>query len=129
MLPNHLNEFEGALYDTRDPEWSNKPLRVNYSRHHGTIETVADLKATLRGGEFAWPGGYQMFFVTSDGEALSFDTARNEFALLVDAFRTDTTWRVIGCDINYEDNELYCAHSGDKISAAYSDARGRARNR
>jgi len=121
MLPNHLNEFEGGLYDTRDPEWSSKPLRVNYSRNHGTIETVADLKATLRGGEFAWPGGYQMYLITSDGEALSFDTARKEFASLVDAFRTDTTWRVIGCDINYEDNELYCAHSGDKIPAAYSD--------
>ena len=77
--PNHLflSDCDGCLYDTRDPEWSkNPPLRANYAIHCGSIKSVADLKATLRAGGFAWPGGYPLYFVTSDGGALSFATVR-----------------------------------------------------
>jgi hypothetical protein len=122
--PNHMFVSDnGALYDTRDADWSANPLRSNYSRHHREIRTVADLKATLRAGEWAWPGGYPLYFVTSDGGALSFDTVKAELFNVIWEIQTETDggWRVVGCDINYEDGDLVCDHSGDPIESAYGD--------
>ena len=30
-------------------------------------------------------------------------------------------WRVIACDVNWEDENLYCAHSGKRIESAYCE--------
>ena len=57
----------GNLYRRSD----NKLIRKNYEKHHKAITGVDDLKATLRAGQWAWPGGYPLFFITSDGAALS----------------------------------------------------------
>lgn len=122
-LPSHLfiSSCDGALHDTRKPNWSATPLRTNYSRHHREINSVADLKATLRASAVTFPGCYPLYFVTSNGCALSFETVLKEFRLVADSIRTESNdgWRVIGCDVNYEDGELYCEHSGKKIEAAY----------
>lgn len=50
-----IDSCQGNLHDTRDPNWAKHPLRKNYARHHREIKTVADFKATLRGGQYAWP--------------------------------------------------------------------------
>ena len=125
-LPAHLfvSSPDGALYDTRIPSWSSQPpLRANYQYGHLGIRSVADLKATLRNGPYAWPGGYPLFFLCHDGEAMSFDSVRETLHLVMQAIqdRGNSGWRVIGCDINYEDNDLYCAHSGKKIESAYGE--------
>jgi hypothetical protein len=124
-MKNHLfiSETDGCLYDTRKKDWSTKPLRENYKRAHRHIKTTADLKATIRYGEFAWPGGYQMFFITSDGAVLSFDSVKAELRSVLDSINTKTNdgWRVVVCDINYEDTALYCDHSGEKIESSYGD--------
>ena len=122
MLSDHFIECDGALYDTRESEWFKRPpLRANYCRTVRNIETVADLKATLRAGASAWPGGYPLFFITSDGAALSFETARAEFRLVADAIRErdSSGWRIVATDINYEDSSLICDHSGARIESAY----------
>jgi hypothetical protein len=31
-------------------------------------------------------------------------------------------WRVVACDTNWEDGELYCDHSGERIESAYAEA-------
>lgn len=64
-----------------------------------------------------------MFFVTSDGAALSFDTVRAEYAQVSRAVREGSRdgWRVIGCEINYEDQGLTCEHSGRMIQSAYRE--------
>lgn len=107
---------DGALY--RAGEWR-EPIRRNYSRHARAIETVADLKATLRAGAFAWPGGYALYFVTADGAALSFAAARAEFASIARAIRDDDTisgWRVVATGCTAEDDEApTCAHTGQPI--------------
>lgn len=90
------------------------------------IETIADFRAAMRSGPYAWPGGYPRYFVLSDGEALSFAAARNNIREILEAlvdYRTmgeneDSGWRPVGVEINWEDNDLTCAHSGELIECA-----------
>jgi len=98
-------------------------LRENYAIHHRDINSVADLKATLRAGPYAWPGGYPLYFITSDGGALSFDSVRAELCQVIYSIRhqIDDGWRVVGCDANYEDTDLYCDHSGERIESAHEE--------
>lgn len=125
-LSEHLFESstDGGLYDTRVPQWHKQPpLRARYSWHHGKIKTVSEFKATLRAGAYAWPGGYPLYFVTSDGAALSFKTARKEFRSIAASIRDKSSdgWRVMACDVNYEDGELIDDHTGERIESAYAD--------
>lgn len=79
----------------------------------------------LEAGPYAFPGGYPRFFITADGEALSFDSAKANHALILEAINTDDKsggWQVIGCDINWEDKHLRCAHSNKPIESAYGDS-------
>jgi hypothetical protein len=88
-----------------------------------TIETISDFRKAMRHGPYAWPGGYPCYFITSDGAALSFKTARNERRLILEAIRDRDNggWRVIGFDINWEDSELVCDHTGEHIESAYGE--------
>ncbi len=130
-LPSHLLVADtGDLYDTRSAAgesttaWSSRqPIRTNYSRTHPRIETTTDLKATLRAGEWAWPGGYPMFFTTRDGASLSFASVRKELRNILDSIKTQTSdgWLVNGCSVNWEDAALRCEHSGERIQSAYAE--------
>jgi hypothetical protein len=124
-LPSHLFRSDsGALYDVRPPAWSSlPPVRAVYERHHSRIDTVAELKATLRAGAYAWPGGYPLYFIADDGAALSFDSVKENLPQIISAIRHGLRggWRVVGCRINYEDNDLTCEHSGESIPAAYGE--------
>jgi len=123
-----LNIFEGCLWRAKSPDApfseANQPkvIRENYCLTHGEINTVADLKATIRAGKYAWPGGYPMYFITSDGASLSFDAVEQEFSQVAYAVRhkVNDGWRVVGCEINFEDN-LVCAHTGEPIESACGD--------
>jgi hypothetical protein len=88
------------------------------------IKNTKDLKDALRNGKYAWPGGYPMFFIADDGEALSFDAVYLELKQVLRAIKTQerfSNWRVIGVDVNWEDENLYCAHTGEKIESAYGE--------
>ena len=87
------------------------------------IKTTKDLKTALRNGQWAWPGGYPLYFITSDGAALSFDAVRSEYRQVINAIRhrLNDGWRVVAVEINYEDSGLYCDHTGQRIQSAYSD--------
>ena len=114
----------GELFDTRANGWSSTPpLRENYRRHHREIKNLADFKASIRAGGFAWPGGYPLYFVCGDGESsLCFTCARDEFAAIVSDWQTfGSSWRVAGVDINYDDSDLYCAHCSARIESAYAE--------
>jgi hypothetical protein len=77
----------------------------------------------LRAGPFAWPGGYPLYFICEDGGVLSFESARSEFGNIADSIRRDISdgWRVVGCDINLEDSQLICDHTGARIPSAYAE--------
>jgi len=87
------------------------------------INTVKDLKQALRNGPYAWPGGYPLYFITSDGAALSFKAVRENLRCVIWSIKNKVSdgWRVQAMAINYEDNDLYCDHTGEKIESAYSE--------
>lgn len=118
-----VSECDGGLYDTRKPNWANVPLRPAYRYHFGAIKSLADVKATLRAGAFAWPGGYPLYFITHDCAALCFDCARKEFRQIAWDFlnETSTGWRIEACEVNYE-SLIYCAHCSKQIESAYGVA-------
>jgi hypothetical protein len=81
-----------------------------------------ELRNAIR-SKFAWPGGYPMFIVMADGEALCMDCARVEYRQIARASRYNLRdcWQPAGVDINYEDSELCCCHCGERIESAYAD--------
>ena len=88
------------------------------------IEHLHKIKQAIR-DVYAWPGGYPLYLVTMDGEALSIKAARENFAYICRAYISDDSfwndWRIYGIEINFEDDSLYCCHSGEKIESAYCD--------
>jgi hypothetical protein len=125
-LPSHLfaSSCDGSLYDTRSPEWSkNPPLRAVYNAAPSKIATCAQLKAALRHGPYAWPGGYPLYFHTDDGAALSFEAVRDNLRLCLAAIqeRSRDGWRVVGVAVNWEDSDLTCEQTGERIESAYAE--------
>jgi len=82
-----------------------------------------DLKKYIRNGKYAWPGGYPQYFVTHDGEALSFEAVRENYRDVLSAtkYKENNGWRIVGIDVNWEDENLYCAHTGNRIESAYGN--------
>ena len=80
------------------------------------------LKQALRNGPYAWPGGYPMYFITSDGAALSFQAVRENYCSVLWSMRKrmNDGWRVIAVDINWENRELTCDHTGERIQSQLS---------
>lgn len=120
-----LASDDGALFDTRRPAWStNPPIRPVYSRTFAEVTNTIELRATLRAGGFAWPGGYPLHFVTSDGECLSFESVRAEYRQVSAAIREHSRdgWRVVACEVNWEDADMTCAHSSLPIESAYGES-------
>jgi hypothetical protein len=87
------------------------------------INTVADLDEALENGPYAWPGGYPVFFITSDGGALSFKSVKEEYDQIAESIENNLNdgWRVEAADVNWEDPELYDDHSGERIESAYAE--------
>lgn len=121
-MQTHLfKSDDGNLYDTRAANWASAPLRTEYTKAFSRIENVAQFKATLRHGPHAWPGGYPCYFVTSDGEALSFEAAQAECKQIMYAIQNGLNdgWRVVAFEVNWEDTDLTCAHTNKPIESAY----------
>ena len=62
-------------------------------------------------------GGYPLFYITKDCCVLSPETVNSRLELCSDT--TEDEWFVVGYEINYEDEGLYCEHSGELIPCAY----------
>lgn len=123
-LPDHLftSSSDGGLYDTRLPQWhKEKPLRAVFCRTFSQIENTLQLRATLRAGSHAWPGGYPLYFITDDGGALNFQTVKANLRSVCSSIRDKCGdgWRVVAVAINFEDNELTDSHTGKAIESAY----------
>ena len=84
--------------------------------------SLADVKKAIR-EPYAWPGGYPLYFVMADGEALSIDAARENFreicSVHIQAPARD--WTVAAVAVNWEDANLYCAHTNKRIPSAYAE--------
>jgi len=117
MKTNYSQTIGGDLID---PD-KDQPVRSNYRFSRKNISSIADLKATLRAGPYTLPGGYSLYFITADGGCLSFESVRENLREVYGAIREDNDpqWRVIACEINYENTGLVCDHSGKPIESAY----------
>ena len=84
------------------------------------------LREAIR-AKYAWPGGYPMYLVMADGEALCMDCARKEYKLIARATRDNRIcalrdqWLVVGADVNWEDESLTCCHCNSQIEPAYGN--------
>lgn len=83
-------------------------------------DTLAEIKSAIR-EPYVWPGGYPRYILMADGGALSVQSARENWAQICHATitRDHGGWRAAGADINWEDADLVCAHSGEPIECAY----------
>lgn len=89
--------------------------------------SISDFRRDIRQGAYTWSGGYPKYFICHDGEALSFTAAKENRRLVLESFRGPgfgEDWQIVGCDINWEDPQLYCAHSGELIQSAYGEEGG-----
>lgn len=105
-----LQSFEGALWRGNDI------LRPVYCQHYGRISNSHQLRATLRAGPWAWPGGYPLFLIAADGGCLCFACTRKEYRR---ATSDAPDWKIIACEINWENTDLACDHCSQPIQSAY----------
>jgi hypothetical protein len=87
------------------------------------INSISDFRAAVRYGPYAWPGGYPLYFITSDGAVLSFEAVKSERRNILEALRDNAKrsgWHVCAIEINWEDPELFCDHTGKRIESAYA---------
>jgi hypothetical protein len=86
------------------------------------IQTISEYRQAAHPfRRYAWPGGYPVFAITSDGAALCFDCLKIMRRSILAAIRdrVNDGWRVSAFDINWEDPGLYCEHCGTRIESAY----------
>ena len=108
-----VSDCDGHMYDTRRANWSaGAPLRKEYARFGRKIQNTIQLRAAIR-RPYAWPGGYEVLFVTSDGALLCSACVRKEYRSVSDSIRNarNDGWRVeaITLDNELEGHET-CAH-------------------
>lgn len=89
------------------------------------INSISDFRKAMRNGPYAWPGGYPLYFLMSDGEALSFRAARGNLRPILEALRDNSAddWKPVALEINWEDQSLYCAHRNEIIESAYGSGK------
>jgi len=88
---------------------------------------LADNSGAFPTGEvaaYAWPGGYPLFYLVRDGEALCPACVNAEIERIMDVVLGEDTgadWDVVGRDVNWEDSSLFCAHCNKRIESAYAE--------
>ena len=92
------------------------PRAVRLARMNVSMREQADPK-TGELDAYAWPGGYPVFYVTSDDEVACVKCA-NDPSTGVDAFGCDV--KIVAGDVNWEDPDLYC-ECGERIESAYAE--------
>ena len=71
--------------------------------------------------KYVFPGGYPIYYICADGGILCPNCVDVERELIDSADECDRQWMVIGQEINYEDDQLYCDNCNKRIKPAYSD--------
>ena len=90
------------------------------------IDNNDDLDATLADGKYTSVGAYPVYFIAQDGGVLSYEAVVEERELIREAMAPGyegyrDPWVVVGCEINWDNHELYCEHTGKQIDTAYVD--------
>ena len=67
--------------------------------------------------EYAWPGGYPMYYLAKDDGVLC-PACANQYTVGRD---NDRQLEPVVYGINYEDTELYCENCDRRIESAYAE--------
>lgn len=72
---------------------------------------------------FAWPGGYPLFAITTDGGCLCHSCTKEHYRLIRQAQRDNdnTGWNVAAIEVNWENDSLECDHCNKSIESAYGE--------
>ncbi len=70
---------------------------------------------------FAWPGGYPLFYLCSDGGILCPKCVNAEIDNIDDSTRRKLRdgWQLTACDVHWEGEALTCDHCNAEIDSAY----------
>lgn len=89
------------------------------------MKTTNEFKAFVR-APFAFPGGYEIHAVMSDGGCLCHTCAKDNAKLIIADTRSDARsgcghsgWEFYAADINWEDDNLFCDHCGNQLKPEY----------
>jgi hypothetical protein len=91
------------------------------------IETMnaQEFETALENGRYAWPGGYPLYFIMGDGEAVAFsyiaENASEARAAIANSEKRDE-WFPVAVAVNWEDSDLICGATGARIESAYCEA-------
>jgi hypothetical protein len=87
------------------------------------IKTISDFRQFMRNGKYTDLGGYPLYFLTSDGCALSFKAAKQNCRNILESMssRLNDGWCIVAVDVNWENDQLFCDHSGERIESAYGE--------
>ncbi len=87
------------------------------------VNSISDFRKAVRHGPYAWPGGYPTYWLMSDGEACKFKVSKWMRRQMLEALRDNDNsgWRPVAFEINWEDANLFCAHTGERIESAYAE--------
>lgn len=69
---------------------------------------------------YAWPGGYPLYGLTSDGATICNRCCRTERDSIATTTGSDG-FQLVGICPNFEDPFLYCDHCGGRIESAYAE--------
>jgi hypothetical protein len=79
------------------------------------------LADALSRAPFAWPGGYPLHAITSDGGNLCHHCCGSERLNIATTSGNDG-WTVVDLAVNWEEPELHCDHCSGRIESAYAEA-------
>ena len=75
--------------------------------------------------EFAWPGGYPIYYLTEDNGVLCPGCANGLNGSCAytedqkDNFNEDAQWHIIAADVHWEGDSIFCDHCQREIESAY----------
>lgn len=85
--------------------------------------TVRDLVRSLREGRFTSYGCYPRFWLTSEGATVSHAAIMADVWTFARATRDQSKdgFCVVACDVNWEDPNMICDVTGERIESAYAE--------
>lgn len=84
------------------------------------IKSISDFRTASRIGQYAWPGGYECYYLADDGEALCVPCVNSNRRAILDSIHNGHRdgWRVVAFECSANVDEVgHCAHCDRNLNA------------